>query len=114
LCEPGPAPWVDDEGIHLLYHGDAPPLGYQLGEVVFDKTNPSHILRRSSSTLLKPDQPFEIEGQVGAVIFAEGLVKHNDTWFLYYGAADGKVAAASAPAPSGMSPIETNIAQTRR
>jgi predicted GH43/DUF377 family glycosyl hydrolase len=98
LVEPGPPPFVDDEGIHLLYHGDGPPLGYQLGEAVFSKDEPERVIRRSASTLLKPDQPYEVKGQVGAVIFAEGLVQHRGSWFLYYGAADGHVAVASAPA----------------
>jgi beta-1,2-mannosidase len=98
LVEPGPPPFVDDEGIHLLYHGDGPPLGYQLGEAVFSKDDPRKVLRRSASTLLKPDQPYEQKGQVGAVIFAEGLVQHRGQWMLYYGAADGHVALATAPA----------------
>lgn len=98
LVEPGPPPFVDDEGIHLLYHGDGPPHGYQLGEAVFSKVDPRAVVRRSASTLLKPDQPYEQQGQVGAVIFAEGLVQHRGQWMLYYGAADGHIALATAPA----------------
>jgi predicted GH43/DUF377 family glycosyl hydrolase len=97
VVEPGPAPWVDSEGIHLLYHGDSPPRGYQLGEAVFSLKNPSRVIRRSRAPILSPDQPFEIEGQVGAVVFAEGMVFFGDAIYLYYGAADGKIAVAVAP-----------------
>jgi predicted GH43/DUF377 family glycosyl hydrolase len=76
---------------------------------VFDKHDPERVLRRSSSTLLKPDQDYEVKGQVGAVIFAEGLARLGDKWFLYYGAADGHVAVASAPAPRTQSPLETRL-----
>lgn len=94
LVEAGPTPWVDDDGIHLLYHGDGPPHGYQVGEIVFDLKDPKKILRRSSSPFLSPDQPFEKTGQVGAVVFASGMVFFKGQIFLYYGAADGKIALA--------------------
>lgn len=100
LVEPGPTPWVDAEGIHMIYNGDAPPHGYQVGEVVFDKNDPSRIVRRSESPFLKPDQPYELVGQVGNVIFAEGYVRFRGRSIVYYGAADGKIAAAAAPAPA--------------
>jgi beta-1,2-mannosidase len=96
LAEPGPTCWVDKEGIHLLYNGDAPPDGYAVGEVVFDKNDPKKIVRRSNTPFLKPTEDYEITGQVGNVLFAEGLVFHRGKAFLYYGAADGKIAAASA------------------
>lgn len=101
LVEPGPTPWVNEEGIHLIYNGDAPPHGYQVGEVVFDKNDPGRVVRRSEAPFLKPEADYEITGQVGNVIFAEGFVEHGDQAILYYGAADGKIAAATAPRDNG-------------
>jgi predicted GH43/DUF377 family glycosyl hydrolase len=97
LVEPGPTPWVDEEGIHLIYNGDAPPHGYQVGEVVFDSKDPTKVIRRSNAPFLIPDQPWEKTGQVGNVVFAEGFVRFGDKNFLYYGAADGAIAVAAAP-----------------
>jgi beta-1,2-mannosidase len=96
LAEPGPTCFVDKEGIHLLYNGDAPPDGYAVGEVVFDRNDPRKIVRRSESPFLKPTKDYEITGQVGNVLFAEGLAFHRGKAFLYYGAADGKIAVAAA------------------
>jgi predicted GH43/DUF377 family glycosyl hydrolase len=43
---------------------------------------------------MKPDNIYEISGQVGHVCFAEGLVNYKGKWFLYYGTADSKIAVA--------------------
>jgi len=51
-------------------------------------------LRRDDGPVLEPDRPYETEGQVNRVCFAEGLVYHNGEWILYYGTADSKIAAA--------------------
>jgi beta-1,2-mannosidase len=97
LAEPGPPPWVDDVGnIHLLYNGDAPPQGYSSAEVVFSGKDPRKILRRANTPLLKVTEPFERDGQVGNVIFLEGLAKKDGQAFFYYGAADDQIAVAVA------------------
>ena len=106
LVEPGPTPWVDDEGIHLIYNGDAPPHGYQVGEVVFDRKDPTRIVRRSQAPMLKPDQDYELVGQVGNVIFLEGLVRFRGQTILYYGAADDSIAAAVGTTPRTYRPHE--------
>ncbi len=99
LVEPG-ASFVDAEGIHLTYHGDAPPWGYQLGEIVFDLQAPTKILRRSSQPFLRPEQSYETNGQVGQVIFAPAVVFFKGSVYLYYGAADSAIGLAVAPSPA--------------
>ena len=99
LVEPG-AVFLDSEGIHLTYHGDAPPRGYQLGEIVFNIHNPTQVIRRSTQPFLRPDQPYEITGQVGNVIFAPGIVFFHGSVYLFYGAADSAIGLAVAPCPS--------------
>lgn len=106
LVEPGPAPWLDDEGnVHLLYNGDAPPPvgsdeagGYASGEVVFSGADPRQIVSRSSTPLLKVTEPDEMTGQVGNVLFLEGKAELNGKVFLYYGMADSYIGVAEAPA----------------
>jgi predicted GH43/DUF377 family glycosyl hydrolase len=95
LVEPGTT-FVDAEGIHLTYHGDSPPRGYQLGEIVFNLEDPTQVIRRSSEPFLKPDQPYETTGQVGDVIFAPDLVFFKGSVYIYYGAADSVIGLAVA------------------
>ena len=100
LVEPGAPPFVDKEGnIHMTYNGDAPPNGYSAGEVVFSGKDPRKVISRSNTPLLEVTEPFEKQGQVGNVIFLQGMAHFKDKIFWYYGAADDKVAVAVSDAP---------------
>ena len=103
LIEPGPQALLRDDGILLLYNGvnsktngdpKLPPGNFASGQLLFDRRDPSRVLRRSDQYFLTPDRPFEITGQVGNVCFIEGLVWFKRSWFLYYGTADSKIAVA--------------------
>lgn len=103
LVEPGPQAMIQKDGIILIYNsrnkltkGDLklPDGNYAAGQVLLDLQNPSQVIKRSSTYFLTPDKPYEITGQVNNVCFAEGLVYFKNTWFLYYGTADSKIAVA--------------------
>ncbi len=102
LIEPGPAPVVTDLGIILIYNAaqrveDGPDRGkmrYAVGEVVFSKEDPTRVLYRSEQPVFVPETPDERSGQVDHVVFAEGLVRFNGKWLLYYGMGDSRVGAA--------------------
>ena len=103
LVEPGPPAMLTDKGIRLLYNGrNVPQIGdanlpegtYSSGQVLMDKNNPTQVLNRMDTFFLKPEKDYEITGQVGQVVFIEGLVGYKGRWFLYYGTADSKIAAA--------------------
>jgi predicted GH43/DUF377 family glycosyl hydrolase len=103
LVEPGPPAMITDSGILLLYNsrnvhskGDTtlPEGTYAAGQALFDKNDPRKILHRMDTPFMKPDKPYEINGQVNNVCFIEGLVKYKGKWFLYYGTADSKIAVA--------------------
>lgn len=103
LIEPGPQALLRDDGILLLYNGVNAKVGgdpklpagnFAAGQLLFDRHDPSHELRRSDTYFLTPDRPYEITGQVGNVCFIEGLVQFKGDWFLYYGTADSKIAVA--------------------
>ena len=103
LVEPGPQAILRDDGILLLYNGvnaksggdpRLPAGNFAAGQLLFDKADPSRVLKRSDDFFLTPDRPYEITGQVGNVCFIEGLVRFHGDWFLYYGTADSKVAVA--------------------
>ncbi len=108
LTECGPPAILLDEGIVLLYNGknhdeaayatpDLPTGTYSVGKLVLDPQEPGRVLYRSDTALLKPTLPHEITGQYASgTTFAEGLVRYQSKWFLYYGTADSYVGLAIA------------------
>ena len=106
--ETGPPPILTSAGIVMLYNGknateggdpSMGPSAYAAGEVLFDASNPAHLLEQTDKPVLKPELPYEKTGQYAAgTTFAEGLVFFHGKWFLYYGCADSLVAVAIAPA----------------
>lgn len=103
LVEPGPAAMLTDKGIVLIYNTrNVPAKGdtslaegtYAPSEILFDKNDPGKVTDRMDNYFMKPDKPYEINGQVNQVCFVEGLVNYKGKWFLYYGTADSKIAVA--------------------
>jgi len=106
LVESGPAAMLTDKGIVLFYNGmNLDSLGdntiakgaYCSGQALFDVKNPAQLIGRLEKNFLRPDQPYEINGQVNQVCFIEGLVTYHGKWFLYFGTADSKIAVATSP-----------------
>ncbi len=105
VLEPGPPAIITPKGIVLIYNGmnDAkngdttlPDGTYAAGQFLFDGYAPEKLLDRSKSYFMKPDQPYEITGQINNVTFLESMVPYRGRWWLYYGTADSKIAVASA------------------
>jgi predicted GH43/DUF377 family glycosyl hydrolase len=103
LVESGPYALYSPKGILLLYNsmnldsaGDSslPKGAYCAGQALFDPAKPSTLLARLNKNFMKPEKPYEIDGQVTQVCFIEGLVPFKGKWFLYYGTADSKIAVA--------------------
>jgi beta-1,2-mannosidase len=103
LVEPGPPAMLTAQGILLIYNSrNIPAIGdpalkegtYTPSQALFDKSDPTKLIKRMDKYFMKPDRPFEIEGQVNQVCFLEGLARFKDQWFLYYGTADSKIAVA--------------------
>jgi predicted GH43/DUF377 family glycosyl hydrolase len=89
----------EKEGIYFSLHGDSPPKGYQVGFRIFSLNNPTgEPIYASNGPYLSPQEPYEIEGQVGKVVFASGSVEFKGRRYIYYGAADRVIGAISAPA----------------
>lgn len=105
LTECGPPAVIGKEGIILLYNGknkygeggDNRYTGnaYCAGQILLDVNDPTKVLRITDEPFLIPSEDFEKSGQYPAgTVFIEGLVYHQDKWFLYYGCADSRVAVA--------------------
>ena len=93
-----PAGWL------VAYHGVKQMVStaiYRVGLVLLDLDHPTRVLRRTSSWVLGPHEPYEVVGDVPNVIFPTGLVHdpETDELRLYYGAADTCVAMAHAQLP---------------
>lgn len=105
LTECGPPAVVTENGIVLIYNGknasgsngDACYAAntYAAGQMLFSKDNPLTLVDRLDKPFFRPIADFERSGQYAAgTVFTEGLVWHQDKWFLYYGCADSFVGVA--------------------
>ena len=103
LVEPGPFALLNEDGIVLIYNAsnaanyndsELPKFTYAAGQALFDKNQPYKILDRTDSYFIYPNKDYERVGEVNEVCFVEGLVYFNNSWFLYYGTADSKIAVA--------------------
>ena len=62
---------------------------YYGGVMLLDPENPAKIIALAGVPLLVPEEPYEIEGYRGGVIFPGGMIAEPDgTVKIYYGAAD--------------------------
>ncbi|RLG87760.1 MAG: glycosidase [Thermoprotei archaeon] len=97
LVEPGSPPILTEKGILLIYNGANELNVYSTGWVLFSLDDPSKVIARSEEPILKPEQLWEVMGQVPNVVFTTSLIVVNrSTWYIYYGAADTYVGLAKA------------------
>ncbi len=94
-CQPIEIP----EGWLLVYHGVRKTTAgaiYRTGLALLDKDEPWRVLRRGEEWVLGPSEPYEQIGDVGYVVFVTGGIVNDKTneLYLYYGAADDKIAVA--------------------
>lgn len=105
LTEAGPPALLTDKGILVLYNGknasgensdkNYTANTYAAGQVLFDAKNPEKVIGRLDKPFFVPTESFEKSGQYPAgTVFVEGLIFHQQKWFLYYGCADSRVAVA--------------------
>lgn len=96
-----PPPIETPAGWLFLYHGvrqTAAGAIYRMGAALFDLQTPERCLRRGASWIFGPEEPYELFGDVGNVVFPGGytLGPDGDTLNLYYGGADSCIALATA------------------
>ncbi len=105
LTECGPPAILTENGILLMYNGknksgsEGDTLytanSYCAGQALFDATDPTKLIGQLDKPFYIPEADFEKSGQYPAgTVFIEGLVYHQQKWFLYYGCADSRVAVA--------------------
>jgi predicted GH43/DUF377 family glycosyl hydrolase len=94
-----PPPIETPRGWLVLYHGvryTAAGAIYRLGLALFDLKTPEICLRRGNHWIFGPEEPYELQGDVGNVVFPCGytILPDGDTVHFYYGAADTSICLA--------------------
>lgn len=108
LVEAGPPPLLLSTGDYLFFYNsamegfpDEPGSSYNVGYVILSGRNPTKILQRSDAPLLSPTYAYE-QGvspypcNVPNVVFLEAAKPiGNDTFEVYFGAADNSIGKAT-------------------
>jgi predicted GH43/DUF377 family glycosyl hydrolase len=82
----------------LIYHGVKDGLTgyiYSACAALLDLEKPQKEIARLPYPLFKPELDWELKGEVNNVCFPSGAAVFNDTLYIYYGAADERIACAS-------------------
>ena len=91
----GCPPLKTDAGWLFIYHGVCPKGVYRAGVILLDLEDPRKVIARSSEPILEPEYDYEINGLWSSCVFPCGSVIVDDTLFVYYGAADKHIGAAT-------------------
>ncbi len=94
-------PIETEQGWLIFYHGVRGTTAgalYRMGIALLDLEEPWKVMRRSDEWVLGPREDYERIGDVADVVFPSGVTldKNKNQLNLYYGAADCKVAVATA------------------
>ena len=94
----GCPPIETPHGWLIIYHGVHDTVAgyvYSACAALFDLDHPVKEINRLSYPLFKPEETWELNGEVNNVCFPTGTVLQDDTLYIYYGAADEQIAVAS-------------------
>ena len=95
----GGCPPIETEfGWLLIYHGVHDSLKgyvYSACAALLDLENPQKEIARLPYPLFIPEKAWELRGEVNNVCFPTGAVVFGDILYIYYGAADERIACAS-------------------
>jgi len=94
----GCPPIETSQGWLLIYHGvkeTEKGFVYSACAALLDLDNPSKEIARLPYALFSPEYEWELNGEVNNVVFPTGTAVFGDTLFIYYGAADERIACAS-------------------
>jgi len=94
----GCPPIETEDGWLLIYHAvEDSRLGriYHAAAALFDLDDPTKVIARMKRPLFSPGQQWEKKGDVNNVVFPTGTVIKDGRLYIYYGAADKRIAAKS-------------------
>ena len=94
----GCPPIETPDGWLMIYHGVYDSVNgyvYCACAALLDLENPQKEIARLPYPLFKPELDWELKGDVNNVVFPTGTALFGDTLYIYYGAADKRIACAS-------------------
>jgi len=94
----GCPPIETNAGWLLIYHGVHDSVNgyvYTACAALLDLNDPSKEIARLPFPLFEPELPWELFGYANNVVFPTGTSLFDDRLYIYYGAADKRIAAAS-------------------
>lgn len=94
----GCPPIETKEGWLIIYHGVHDTVKgyvYSACAALLDLENPQKEIARLPYPLFFPEKVWELKGEVNNVCFPTGSVIENELLYIYYGAADERIAVAS-------------------
>jgi beta-1,2-mannobiose phosphorylase / 1,2-beta-oligomannan phosphorylase len=108
----GCPPIETEHGWLLIYHGvkeTKKGLVYSACAALLDLNDPSKEITRLPYPLFFPEYEWELNGEVNNVVFPTGTALFGETLFIYYGAADERIACASVNLQELLSELLVNI-----
>ena len=95
----GCPPIETEHGWLLIYHGaeetDKGIVYSACAAALLDLDNPERVIARLPYALFSPEYEWELKGYVDNVVFPTGTALFGDILYIYYGAADSRIACAS-------------------
>jgi len=94
----GAPPIRTKDGWLMIYHGTEENnrgRTYHACAALFDINDPKKLIARLPEPLFSPTEKYELSGYVDNVVFPTGAAVFGDRLYIYYGAADNHIAAAS-------------------
>jgi beta-1,2-mannobiose phosphorylase / 1,2-beta-oligomannan phosphorylase len=94
----GCPPIETEKGWLVIYHGVRDSIKgyvYSACAALLDLDNPQNEIARLPYPLFEPEKTWELKGEVNNVCFPTGTALFDDTLYIYYGAADERIAYAS-------------------
>ncbi len=95
----GCPPIETEHGWLLIYHGveetNRGLIYSACAAALLDLNNPAKVIARLPYPLFFPELEWELKGDVNNVVFPTGTALFDDTLYIYYGAADERIACAS-------------------
>lgn len=107
----GCPPIETKDGWLLIYHGVHDTVKgyvYSACAALLDLENPQKEIARLPYPLFFPEEKWELKGEVNNVCFPTGAIEDNDTLYIYYGAADERIAVASLSISELLTELELN------
>lgn len=91
----GAPPIETERGWLLFYHGVDESNTYRIGVMFLDLNDPTQVLYRSPEPVFEPETDYEKYGFIPNVVFTCGVVEHDASYYIYYGAADQVIGLAT-------------------